>query len=32
MTFRGHQIRYTNSDELAAEIQQIEKDFQKEGK
>ena len=32
MTFRGHQIRYTNSDELAAEIQRIEKDFPSEGK
>ena len=32
MTFRGHQIRYTNSNELAAEIQQIEKDFPSEGK
>ena len=32
MTFCGHQIRYTNSDELAAEIQRIEKDFPSEGK
>ena len=32
MTFRGHQIRYTNSDELATEIQRIEKDFPSEGK
>ena len=32
MTFRGHQIRYTNSNELAAEIQRIEKDFPSEGK
>ena len=32
MTFRSHQIRYTNSDELAAEIQRIEKDFPSEGK
>ena len=32
MTFRGHQIRYTNSDELATEIQQIKKDFPSEGK
>ena len=32
MTFRGHQIRYTNSDELAAEIQRIEKDFPSKGK
>ena len=32
MTFRGHQIRYTNSNELAAEIQCIEKDFPSKGK
>ena len=32
MTFRDHQIRYTNSNELAAEIQHIEKDFPSEGK
>ena len=32
MTFHGHQIRYTNSDELATEIQCIEKDFPSEGK
>ena len=32
MTFCGHQIRYTNSDELATAIQQIEKDFPSEGK
>ena len=32
MTFRSHQIRYTNSDELAAEIQRIKKDFPSEGK
>ena len=32
MTFCGHQIRYINSDELAAEIQHIEKDFPSEGK
>ena len=32
MTFHGHQIRYTNSNELAAEIQRIEKDFPSEGK
>ena len=32
MTFHGHQIRYTNSDELATEIQRIEKDFPSEGK
>ena len=32
MTFCGHQIRYTNSDELATAIQQIKKDFPNEGK
>ena len=32
MTFCGHQIRYTNSNELATEIQRIEKDFPSEGK
>ena len=32
MTFRGHQIKYTNSNELAAEIRQIEKDFPNDGK
>ena len=32
MTFRSHQIRYTNSDELAAEIQRIKKDFPSKGK
>ena len=32
MTFHGHQIRYTNSNELATEIQCIEKDFPSEGK
>ena len=32
MTFRSHQIRYTNSNELATEIQHIEKDFPSEGK
>ena len=32
MTFHSHQIRYMNSDELATEIQCIEKDFPSEGK